>query len=453
MTLLERIAARTATVAVVGLGRVGLPLAVAFARAGFAVMGVDGDDARRSAIELGKMPFHLPAAEEPLHDAVGSGRLTVHPRLEDVAERAHIVVLAVATPIAADLRPDYGQLRGALRELAPHIRPGQLLILRSTVSPGTLQKVVLPALRASAPNGAEGVLLAACPERIAEGRAMEELVSLPEIVGGIDAASTEAAAALFRSLGPDKRIHLTDPTSAELAKLFTNVYRYVNFALANEFGILAEQYGVDARRVIEMANADYPRANIPTPGPAGGPCLSKDGYFLVEELTMPDFVLLAWKLNDSIPAHVVHRLRGDLQAEGVRLNGAPVAVLGRAFKRDSDDTRQSPSVRIAEILEREGAAVRSHDPFLPGPSLDDALAGAAAFVLATNHSAYDHLRAGDVAALMAPPRLGFDCWGSLDREAYARAGVRVRALGVGTDAGAGDGMGTDTGAGQGAGGS
>src|SRR5204863_2630153 len=140
------------------------------------------------------------------------------------------------------------------------------------------------------------------------------------------------------------------PTSAELAKLFNNVYRYVNFALANEFAILSEHYRVNVHRILEMANDEYPRAGIPKPGPAGGPCLSKDGYFLVEELTLPDFVLLAWKLNDTMPAHAVRRLVRSLAAEGVPVAGAPVAVLGQAFKRDSDDVRQSPATRIAEIL-------------------------------------------------------------------------------------------------------
>jgi UDP-N-acetyl-D-mannosaminuronic acid dehydrogenase len=278
---------------------------------------------------------------------------------------------------------------------------------------------------------AEHLLLAACPERIAEGRAMEELRTLPEIVGGVDGPSTEAAAALFQVIGEGKRIHRTDATSAELAKLFTNVYRYVNFALANEFAILAEHYRVDVHRILHMVNEDYPRAGVPRPGPAGGPCLSKDGYFLVEELTLPDFVLLAWKLNDSTPAHVVRTLARSLRARGVDLPDTPVAVLGRAFKRDSDDDRQSPAVRVAEILAREGASVRIHDPFFPGPSLEATLAGARAMVLATNHSAYDRLDPEEVAHLMEPPRVAVDCWGVLDRDRFAQAGVAVATFGVG----------------------
>ncbi len=262
---------------------------------------------------------------------------------------------------------------------------------------------------------------------------MHELRELPEIVGGKDPESTDAAAALFGTLDPNKVLHLTDPTSAELAKLFTNVYRYVNFALANEFAILSEYYQVDAHEILRMVNDGYPRANVPMPGPAGGPCLSKDGYFLVEELTLPDFVLLAWKLNDTMPAHVVRRLARRLTTHGAELCGTTVAVLGQTFKRDSDDVRQSPAMRLTEILRREGANVRTHDPFVPGPALEDVLAGATAFVLATNHSAYDSIDPQDLAVLLEEPRVGVDCWGQLDRPAFARSGIDLATLGVGEE--------------------
>jgi UDP-N-acetyl-D-mannosaminuronic acid dehydrogenase len=433
VTIIDRIRDRTATVAIIGMGRVGLPLGIAFAQAGLHVNGLDSDESRRRSIELGKMPFHEPGAEQPLLDVVNSGKFTVHEDPAEAIPGADVVILSVGTPLAADLRADIGQLKQALATLAPHLRPGQLLVQRSTVSPGTLLKIVRPFLRQTVPSVAGELLLAACPERIAEGKAMEELSTLPEIIGGIDEESTKAAAALFHLLNPEKPLHPTDPTSAELAKLFTNVYRYVNFALANEFGILGEYYQVDTHRILEMVNADYPRANIPRPGPAGGPCLSKDGYFLVEELTLPDFVLLAWKLNDTMPAHLVRRLARRLSGHGLALQDTPVAVLGQAFKRDSDDARQSPAVRIAEILAREGAEVRTHDPRIPGPSLEDALTGARAFVLATNHSAYESLNPREIADLMHDPRVGVDCWGLLDRERFEDAGIHITTFGIGEE--------------------
>jgi UDP-N-acetyl-D-mannosaminuronic acid dehydrogenase len=431
MKLAERIRAGEATVVVVGLGRAGLPLALALAASGLRVMGLDSDEERRRAVQAGSIPFDEPDARALLEEVSRSGAFTAHTRTDEVVPSADVIVFCVGTPLGADLRPDFGQLRSALETFAPYLRPGQLLIQRSTVSPGTLQKVVATYLHQRIPDVAPGLLLAACPERIAEGKAVKELAELPEIVGGIDEASTEAAAALFRRLGPHKRIHLTDSTSAELGKLFTNVYRYVNFALANEFALLGEHYGVDTHRIIDLVNADYPRANIPRPGPAGGPCLSKDGYFLVEELTMPDFVLMAWKLNDSAPAHLIRRLSARLAAHGGGLAKTPVAVLGQTFKRDSDDLRQSPAVRMKEILSREAAEVRVHDPHLNGPTLEESLGGARAFVLATNHSYYETLKPQEVAELMEEPRVGIDAWGVLDRDAFADAGVDVGAFGVG----------------------
>jgi UDP-N-acetyl-D-mannosaminuronic acid dehydrogenase len=433
VTLAEKIADKRATLAIVGMGRVGLPLAIAFAGAGLRVMGIDVDPSRRREIELGKMPFDEPGGEQALLEAVNAGSLTVHGEPVEAVPHADVIILCVPTPLAADLRADYEQLRSALDDLAPHLRPGQLLVLRSTVSPGTLLKVVLPHLMQRVPDVADRLLLAACPERIAEGKALRELRELPEIVGGKDPESTDAAAALFRALDPNKVLHLTDPTSAELAKLFTNVYRYVNFALANEFAILSEYYRVDGHQIVRMVNDGYPRANIPLPGPAGGPCLSKDGYFLVEELTLPDFVLLAWKLNDTMPAHAVRRLARRLATHGVELPGTAVGVLGQTFKRDSDDVRQSPAVRLTEILRREGAIVRTHDPFIPGATLEDVLTGSQAFILATNHSAYDSMLPEELAALLDEPRVGVDCWGVLDRPAFASSGIDLATLGVGEE--------------------
>src|SRR6266545_494366 len=217
VTLAEKIADKKATLAIVGIGRVGLPLAIAFAGAGLRVMGIDVDPSRRRAIELGKMPFDEPGGEQALLEAINAGTLTVHGDPAEAVPNADVIILCVPTPLAADLRADYEQLRSALDDLAPHLRPGQLLVLRSTVSPGTLLKVVHPHLMQRVPGVADLLLLAACPERIAEGKALHELRELPEIVGGKDPESTDAAAALFGTLDPNKVLHLTDPTSAELA--------------------------------------------------------------------------------------------------------------------------------------------------------------------------------------------------------------------------------------------
>jgi nucleotide sugar dehydrogenase len=292
--------------------------------------------------------------------------------------------------------------------------------------------VVVPTLeRLTGRTLGTGLFVAFCPERIAEGKAMEELRSLPEIVGGVDARSTQLAAELFRVLGPSKVIHRTDSLSAELAKLFGNVYRYVSFALANEYALISEHYGRDAHSIIGMVRDGYPRAPLPLPGPAGGPCLSKDGYFLIEELTFPDFVLTAWKLNDSVPIHMVDRVGAELDRRGVGYRGARVTVLGRAFKADIDDDRMSPSLRIIEALKRRGAEVVVHDPYLDPLPMEDALAGSSVVILATNHRVYRDLDPVKVAQLVADECVVGDCWGMFDPVEWEAAGLRVITLGKG----------------------
>jgi UDP-N-acetyl-D-mannosaminuronic acid dehydrogenase len=310
------------------------------------------------------------------------------------------------------MRVDYSQVRSALERLCPHLRPVQLILMRSTVSPGTLEKIVKPFVEAHTElKIGKDVLLGSAPERIAAGHALEELETLPEIVGGIDAASTSVAEGVMRWLNKEKLIHTTDPVSAELAKLFTNVYRYVTFAVANEFALLAEHYGRDAHEIIHLINDGYVRGGIPYPGPCGGPCLAKDGYLLLEEISFPDFILTAWKLNEGIPYHMIQRLRDALQERSKTISGAKVAVLGMGFKADNDDLRQSPALRIQEILRIEGANVAVTDPFYDTLSLDEAVADADAVVLATNHSAYRQLTTASLLERTKRDCVFVDCWG------------------------------------------
>ena len=419
------------TMAVIGIGRVGLPLALSFADAGVKVVGVDRNPEHVERVNSGVLPFIEHGAESLLKEALDTGTFTATTDSTVVSE-ADVVVLTVGTPLNSDLRADTSQLKSALAEIGPALKPGGLVIARSTLSPGTTERTVIPALvELSGLTLGEDLFVAFCPERIAEGKAIEELRELPEIIGGADEASTELAAAVFALLGPDKLIHRTDPLSAELAKLFTNVYRYVNFALANEYALIAEHYGRDAHHIIRMLRDGYKRAPIPLPGPAGGPCLSKDGYFLIEELTFPDFVLTAWKLNDSVPAHLVQRLRTRLKDSGQTMANTKIAVLGKAFKADIDDDRLSPSLRVIDQLERLGADVWVHDPYLSDLDLDDALRDAAGVILATNHEMYYSLDMDRIATLVAPECVLVDAWGVLDPDDATEAGLELNTFGRG----------------------
>lgn len=418
--------------AVVGIGRVGLPLALSFADVGVRVLGVDRNSEHVDTVNRGILPFIEHGAEPLLKEALDNGGFKATTNSAESVAEADVVILTVGTPLNPNLRADTSQLENALAEVGSALTPGTLVITRSTISPGTTERIVLPTLqKLSGLTLGEDIFVAFCPERIAEGKAIEELRELPEIIGGVDGASTEMAAAVFGLLSENKMIHRTDPLSAELAKLFTNVYRYVNFALANEYALIAEHYRRDAHHIIRMLRDGYERAPIPLPGPAGGPCLSKDGYFLIEELTFPDFVLTAWKLNDSVPSHLVQLLRTRMERDGVSLESTKVTVLGKAFKADIDDDRLSPSLRVIEQLERLGADVWVHDPYLLEMELDDALRDADGVVLATNHSMYYSLELSRVAELVKPDCVIVDAWGVFHREDAEAVGLELNTFGRG----------------------
>jgi UDP-N-acetyl-D-mannosaminuronic acid dehydrogenase len=429
--LLKKVKERDFTLGVVGLGRVGLPLALAFATRGIRTIGHDVDQRRLDDLRCWKMPFIEVGGDEALQQLKGTDRFKVTSDYADLRE-ADAIFISVGTVLNNEFRPDYSQLHGALHGLSVALRPVQIILLRCTLAPGTLMKIVKPYLEKEL-NLRVGtdILLAATPERIASGVALRELPSLPEIVGGADDLSAEVAAEILRVMNPDKTISITTSTSAELAKLFTNVYRYVTFALANEFALLAEVYGQDAYEIIRAANADYPRGGIPLPGPCGGPCLTKDGYFLVEDLTFPDFILTAWKLNEGVPAHMMRRLKRSLEVRSRTLAGANVVVLGKGFKAESDDLRMSPALRMIELLEKEGANVTVCDPFFDTPDLETAIQGADAVVLATNHAAYRKLDFLDSLKRMKEPPILVDCWGAWDEEKVEASGIELITFGRG----------------------
>ena len=427
--LLEKVRSGKFRIGIVGMGRVGLPLGIAFARKGIDVLGVDLDERRVSMVKAGEVPFNESGGQEALRGVLAAGKLAMTADSAELRD-VDVIFITVGTSLNTEMRVDYSQVRSALERLCPHLRPVQLILMRSTVSPGTLEKIVKPFIEAHTElKVGKDILLCSAPERIAAGHALEELETLPEIVGGIDAVSTSVAEGVMRWLNQAKQIHTTDPVSAELAKLFTNVYRYVTFAVANEFALLAEHYGRDAHEIIHLINDGYLRGGIPYPGPCGGPCLAKDGYLLLEEISFPDFILTAWKLNEGIPYHMIKRLRDALQERGKTIAGAKVAVLGMGFKADNDDLRQSPALRIQEILRLEGANVAVTDPFYDTLSLDEAVADADAVVLATNHTAYRHVTASDLLERTKPDCVFVDCWGQW-RSSDGKASVLTLGRGV-----------------------
>jgi UDP-N-acetyl-D-mannosaminuronic acid dehydrogenase len=393
-------------VCVIGLGRIGLPLALSFADCGLSVLGVDKDQDRLAAIGERRMPFKEPGTDE----LIARVDLDVSGRAADAAQ-ADAIILTVGTPALSHIEIDIGDIRSVLDDLLPHLREGHLLVLRSTVAPGTTEFVAGYLEKQRGFRVGEDIFVAHVPERIAADRFMEEVHSLPCIVGGVGEASGERAARLFEPLGaPSVQ---TTPVQAELAKIWTNILRYATFALPNLLMMDCERYGANVFDVIELINRDYPRGGMKMPGLTAGTCLRKDFAFSEERSNAPGMLLAVSRVHETVPLFLVDGVKRRL---GGSLRERRVAVLGLAFKKDTDDERDSLSHKLIRMLERELADVTVHDPVVPTPtaSFEDAVSGADVVVVATNHSAYSSPEAlRSIAELAGENCLIVDPWNAL----------------------------------------
>src|SRR3954469_22577958 len=370
-------------VAIIGCGRVGLPLALAFADRGRRTLGVETDPERLAPLRAGRMPFEEPGAPEALRRASEAATIAWSDRVADAAAADHIVI-TLGTPSFSHIEIDMRDIRGALDDLLPVLRPGHALILRSTIAPGTTDFVAGYVAKHRDFVVGEDLFVAHAPERIAAGRFFEEIASLPCIVGGVGSRSGEVAGRLFDVFGAP--VVQTTPINAELAKIWTNILRYTLFALPNRLMIECEQYGANVFEVVDLINRDYPRGGMPLPGFTAGTCLRKDFAFSEERSAAPGMLLAVSRVHESVPLFIVEGLKRRLGD----LNGRKVAVLGLAFKADTDDERDSLSHKLIRLLERELADVAVHDPHVATPtqSFEDAVLDADAVVVATNHSAF-----------------------------------------------------------------
>ncbi len=413
----------TADVSVIGLGRVGLPLALSFADRGLRVIGIDNDAARLGALREGVMPFQEAGAQELL-ERVHSMKLSE--RVADAAQARHIVI-TLGTPSFSHIEIDMRDIRSALDDLLGVLAPGHSLVLRSTVAPGTTEFVAGYLEKHRGFRIGEEVFVAHAPERIAAGRFLEEIDTLPCIVGGVGARSGEVAAELFGVF--DAPIVFTTPVQAELAKIWANILRYTHFALPNLLMMDCERHGANVFEVIDLVNRDYPRGGLAQPGLTAGTCLRKDFTFSEERSPAPGMLLAVSRVNESVPLFLVEGMRRRLGS----LANRKVAVLGLAFKADTDDERDSLAHKLIRLLERELADVAVHDPHVATPTapLEEVLAGADVVVVTANHSEFrDHRTLAAIAALAAEECLVVDpwnCWGAGQVFAYA---AELAALGA-----------------------
>ena len=367
MSLKDKIEAREAQICIIGLGYVGLPFAVEFARLGFRVIGLDVDEKRVAAIKRGES-YISDVARDRIAPLVTAGRLKATTDYGTLRE-ADVIFICVPTPFDEMKAPDLSFIVRASEGIESHLRPGQLIVLQSTTYPGTTEEVVLPILERSGLKAGVDFHLAFSPERINPGDKVFTVENTPKVVGGLAPRCGELARALLAQLTPEVHV-VSSPRVAEMTKLLENIYRSVNIALVNELALLSERMGIDIWEVIEAASTK-PFGFMPFyPGPGvGGHCIPVDPYYLSWKAREYDFytkfIELAAEVNQAMPYHVVSKISEGLNRQGKPLRGARVLILGVTFKRDVDDARNSPAQRIIELLLAQEVQVTYNDPYVP----------------------------------------------------------------------------------------
>jgi UDP-N-acetyl-D-glucosamine dehydrogenase len=404
---------RQAVVGVIGLGYVGLPLVATLAEAGFATIGFDSDTAKIERLRRGESYIrHVPAAR--LKDLLRAepqvaGQAGLYPTGDyALLARCDGILICVPTPLTINREPDLSYVVSTTERIAAHLRPGQLVVLESTTYPGTTEEVLQPILEGSGLRAGRDFHLAFSPEREDPNNAAFSTRTIPKLIGGLTPQCGEVAAALYGAV-IERVVTVSHARVAEAAKLLENIYRSVNIALVNELKVLFDRMGIDVWEVIDAA-ATKPFGFTPFyPGPGlGGHCIPIDPFYLTwkarqYELTTR-FIELAGEVNQAMPAYVVEKVADALNSHGKSLKGARVLVLGVAYKRDLDDDRESPALKLIELLSRKQAVCSYSDPYVPVlkrsrrydfqlesmPLSADTLHAADLVLIATDHGAFDY---------------------------------------------------------------
>ena len=415
--LLSRIQSQTAVVSVVGLGYVGLPLAMEFAEAGFKVIGFDVSERVVALLNSGKSHIQDISAEL-VAKHVANGRFVATADAARMKE-ADAISIAVPTPLGKTRDPDMTYVHAATQAVVSQAHPGLLIVLESTTYPGTTREVLLPALESAGFTVGTDVFLAFSPERVDPGNPVYHTKNTPKVVGGVSPACTEVATALYGAV-IDTVVPVSSTETAELVKLLENTFRSVNIGLVNEIAIVCDKLGVNVWEVIDAA-ATKPFGYMKfTPGPGiGGHCIPLDPHYLAWKMRTLNyktrFIDLASEINSGMPDYVVEKVARALNEARKAVNGSKVLILGVAYKRDIDDMRESPALDIMRLLEQRGATVTFHDPHVATFREDGheyhsvaltpaALSEADAVVIVTDHKAYDWQFVVDHAHLVIDTR-------------------------------------------------
>lgn len=406
--LLERIGNRSATIGIIGLGYVGLPLAVAFAQAGFKVIGLDLDAKKVEMLRNGQSYVtDVPSAELAalVREGKPGGSLSATTHYDDLRQ-VDIISICVPTPLRKTKDPDMSYVISATESVAAISRAGMLIVLESTTYPGTTEEILVPRMRQAGLKPGEDVFIAFSPERIDPGNKHYGVKNTPKVVGGFTEACGEVTHAYYATVA-DQVVKVSTARAAEMVKLLENTFRAVNIGLVNEMALMCDKLAVDVWEVISAA-ATKPFGFMPFyPGPGlGGHCIPIDPLYLSWKLKTLNytarFIELASEVNTSMPVHVVNKIIEALNDDSKAVRGARIAVLGAAYKRDVDDVRESPALDIIQLLNERGALVTYHDPHVPSLTLEHGkplqsveltaewLRAADCVVIVTNHSVFDY---------------------------------------------------------------
>ncbi len=416
-SLIEKLTDKSARVAVLGLGYVGLPLAVVCAEAGFKVVGIDPD--LRKVDLLNQGVSYIPDVQtETVARLVRSGRLSATADFS-VLKDQDAVSICVPTPLRKTGDPDLSFIISATDSLAPYVHPGMVVVLESSTYPGTTREMVLPRLEKDGLKAGENLFIAFSPERVDPGREDWTTRNTPKVVGGATEACSDVAAAWYQQM-IETVVRVSSAEVAEMAKLLENTFRMINIGMVNEMAIMCDRLGVDVWEVIDAA-ATKPFGFMKfTPGPGlGGHCIPIDPIYLSWKMKAFNynarFIELASDINTNMPRFAVGKVQDALNRVGKAVHGSSVLVLGVAYKPDIDDLRESPALDVIHLLQTKGAMVSYHDPYIPEfrhngwnmqsvPDLMDAVRAADATVIITNHKAYDYATILNEAALIVDTR-------------------------------------------------
>ena len=414
-------------ICVLGLGYIGLPAAALFATHGCEVVGIDINKSIVESINRGVMPFDERGLLELLERAIRSKNLVAKTEVED----ADAFIIAVPTPLDTEMKmAELGYVKSAGEMIYPHLRKGNIVILESTVPPGTSEKLLVPILKKSGLEVSADFYLAHCPERAIPGNTIYEMIHNDRIVGGVDEESTALAKSLYSHFVKGN-FYLTNSTTAEFVKLMENTFRDINIALANEFAQIAEECGVNSWDAIELANK-HPRVNILKPGPGvGGHCIAIDPWFLTENSTRCRVVSLAREINDSMPNHVLRIVKEMLNC----VDTPTITVFGVAYKGDVDDARETPALRFIRLAENEGYEVKVYDPYVKKfkyeiLGFEDAVKDSDCIVLITDHTQFKETNPEEIAYRMRNKNV-VDTRNALDVGRWKETGFNVKVLGDG----------------------